>query len=173
MDDVSAAIEQALARLAETPRQIALLAGGVERGKLHSRPDEGSWSPNDILAHLRANAEVWGTSITRMMAEDHPTIRYASPRGWMTKSGYTGQEFAASLAAFGAQRAALLVALRRLAMADWARGATFTGTTRGREQTILSYAQRIADHEGQHLLQLEATISALQASRSEQADHEP
>jgi len=32
-----------------------------------------------------------------------------------------------------------------LKIEDWSRGATFTGTVRGREQTILSYAQRIAD----------------------------
>ena len=51
-------------------------------------------------------------------------------------------------------RSDLLQALKTLGGEAWSRGATFTGTTKGREQTIFSYAQRIVDHEKEHLEQL-------------------
>ncbi len=164
MEPIAQEVEQVLVLLAETPRRIAVLTGGIERIHLHKRSDAVSWSANEILAHLRANADIWGKSILRMIAEDHPTIRYVSPRGWMTKSGHSGQDFAANLRAFTAQRDELLGVLSKLAAEEWSRGATFTGTTRGREHTVLSYAQRIADHEAQHLPQLEAAACAVQTT---------
>ncbi len=43
-------------------------------------------------------------------------------------------------------------------MKDWLRGATFTGTTKGREQTVLSYAQRMVQHEIEHCEQIEKLL---------------
>lgn len=37
-------------------------------------------------------------------------------------------------------------------------GAAFSGTTLGREATVLDYARRIADHESGHLGQVQRTI---------------
>jgi hypothetical protein len=79
------------------------------------------------VAHLRACADVWGGSIDRMVAEEHPTIRYVSPRSWIRKTD-----------------------LSRLDTPGWSRRTTFTGITLGREATVLSYATRIADHEVLH-----------------------
>ena len=121
-----------------------------------SGPD--AWSAQEILAHLRACAALWGKSIDRMLAEDRPTIRYVSPRGWIRKTTWLQDNFTDSLRAFSSERARLLTTLSQLAPADWGRGATFTATTRGREATVLDYARRIADHEAVHLDQLRRTI---------------
>jgi DinB family protein len=110
------------------------------------------------VAHLRACAAVWGRSIERMLAEDHPTIRYVSPRGWIKKTDYRQQKFQDSLSAFGQDRVKLVKTLGELDAIGWSRGATFTGTTQGREATVLTYAKRIADHEAQHLGQLQRTL---------------
>lgn len=93
-----------------------------------------------------------------MLAEDHPTIRYVSPRGWIKKTDFLQQTFRESLKAFSQERAALLKTLGRLAGDEWSRGATFTGTTLGRNATVLSYATRIADHERKHLDQIRRTL---------------
>lgn len=53
--------------------------------------------------------------------------------------------------------------LRAQAIEGWSRGATFTGTVRGRESTVLAYAQRTADHEVQHIEQLARLIAVFQA----------
>src|SRR5262245_30553679 len=150
--------ESVLRLLATTPRRIASLSRGVEISKLHFRPHQDSWSASDILAHLRACADVWGKSIFEMLTRDHPRLRHISPRGWIRKTDYIELEFDVSLQAFTRQRRELLKALKDLAIEDWSRGATFTATTRGREQTVFDYALRIAEHENKHCDQIEAVL---------------
>ena len=144
--------------LSETPKQIARIARGLSHEQLHRKPEADAWSAQEIVAHLRACADVWGGSIDRMLAEDQPTIRYVSPRSWIGKTEYLQQSFRDSLRAFSQRRATLVETLSRLDAMGWSRGATFTATTLGREATVLSYAQRIADHEVRHLGQLHRTL---------------
>ena len=59
MEVTSTEIEQALKSLAETPHRLAPASSGLENAQLQTKPDETSWSANDILAHLRACADVW------------------------------------------------------------------------------------------------------------------
>jgi uncharacterized damage-inducible protein DinB len=158
MKVADAEIEQVLKLLRQTPRRIAAASNGLANPRLHFKPDENSWSANDILAHLRACADVWGKGITAMITQDHPTLRYVSPRTWIRKTNYLELEFEVSLQAFAQQRQELLKAMKALARKDWLRGATFTATTRGREQTIFSYARRIAEHENEHCQQIEASL---------------
>lgn len=145
--------------LSETPKQIARISRGRSDQQLHHKPAADAWSAQEIVAHLRACADVWGRSIDRMLAEDHPTIRYVSPRGWIRKTDYLQQSFGDTLRAFAQKRAALVGTLSKLGASGWARGATFTATALGREATVLSYATRITDHEVRHLDQLRRTVN--------------
>jgi uncharacterized damage-inducible protein DinB len=156
----AAGIDVLVSSLADTPRRLAALTHDVDDARLRRRPGEGVWSVNDVLAHLRACADVWGGSILLMIDRDHPTVRYVSPRTWISKTTYAEQAFHQSLRAFASQRDDLVRTLRALPRAHWSRGATFTGTTRGREQTILSYARRIVDHERAHCEQIAAMLTA-------------
>ena len=157
--DASASeIRAVLTLLSDTPKKIARIAQGLNEQQLHRQPDVDAWSAQEIVAHLRACAEVWGRSIDRMLTEDHPTIRYVSPRGWITKTDYLQQNFRETLRGFSEQRAGLVTRLRKLPSSGWTRCATFTGSTLGRDGTVLSYATRIADHEVRHLDQLRRTL---------------
>jgi hypothetical protein len=146
--------------LSETPTKITRIAQGLSQEQLRRQPEVDAWSAQEIVAHLRACAEVWGRSIDRMLAEDHPTIRYVSPRGWITKTDYLQQDFRETLRGFAEQRRVLVTTLRTLTPSGWTRGAIFTGTTSGRDGTVLSYATRIADHEVRHLDQLRRTVKS-------------
>jgi hypothetical protein len=154
----SAEIEALLRLLAETPRRIAWVSQDFGDDRLQVRADENAWSANDSLAHLRACADVWGKSIAAMITQDHPTLRYVSPRTWLKKTGYLELGFRQSLQTFAQQRNDLIKLLEPLAVADWSRGATFTGTTRGREATILGYVRRMTQHENEHCEQIEALL---------------
>ena len=158
--------ERVLRLLAATPRRIASLSRDVEISKLYFRAHPDSWSAHDILAHLRACADVWGKSIVEMITRDHPKLRYISPRSWIRKTDYLELEFRGSLKAFTDQRRELLRALQGLAIKDWSRSATFTATTKGREQTVFSYACRIAEHENKHCDQIEAVLKIASARNS-------
>ncbi len=61
MPTKSVTIEQVLALVAATPHRIAALTADLAPAQLHTTPNPGEWSANDVLAHLRACADVWGS----------------------------------------------------------------------------------------------------------------
>lgn len=161
MPSRSLTIEQVLAALAESPRHIGALSAGLVPAQLHAAPNHDEWSANDVLAHLRSCADVWGNCIAVIIAEDKPTIRAVNPRTWIEKTDYLKQEFQPSSHAFVTQRADLLTVLEPLARADWSRSATVTGAGKALERTVLSYAQWLADHERPHLKQIQRIVNAM------------
>ncbi len=156
---VESEIRRTLAALSGIPNQIALISRGCSDVQLLRTPAPDAWSARDIVAHLRACADVWGRSIMRMIAEEHPTIRYVSPRGWIKRTNYLTQDFRESLLAFTTARTDLVATLATVDEADWSRRATFTGTTLGRDATVMTYATRILEHELGHLDQLRRTLA--------------
>lgn len=147
-------IEKILTRLAEASERIAALTDRLEPARLRLQPAPDEWSANDVLAHLRACADVWGGSIATILAEDHPTIRVIDPRTWMQRTDYPALEFRPSLEAFARQRQELLATLEALPPDAWSRAATLTGAGRPIERTVQSFAQRLAVHERPHIKQI-------------------
>jgi hypothetical protein len=90
--------EQVLTALAATPERIAALAAGVPPAALHASPSDGEWSANGVLAHLRSCADVWGSCIEAMLAEDAPTLRAVNPTTWIKQTDYPEQQFQPSCA---------------------------------------------------------------------------
>ena len=147
-------VEQLLGVLAETPQRIAALTAGLAPARLRTAPAHGEWSANEVLAHMRACADVWGGCIGRMLAEDTPTLRAVNPRTWIRKTDYREQAFQPSLHAFATQRTDLLAVLEPLPPEGWSRAATVTGAGKVLERTVLSYAQWLARHEQPHIKQI-------------------
>jgi hypothetical protein len=133
-------VEQVLELLAETPRRLMMLTDGVDIWRLHARPEDNGWTANEVLAHLRACADVWGKSILAMLAKDHPHLRYVSPRTWIRKTDYVDQEYRRSLGDFMRQRDELMRSLRALTLDDWSRTATFAASGKERRQIVFAYA---------------------------------
>jgi hypothetical protein len=156
-------IEQVLTLLAEAPRRIAAATAGLESARLHAAPDEGEWSANEVLAHLRACSDVWGGSIVKMVRDDHPTLRAVSPRTYIHSTDYPDCEFGPSFEAYRRQRSELLSLLEGLSPEEWARGGTFTGAGRLLERTVLSEASAIAVHERPHVKQIERVVGMMRA----------
>src|SRR5688572_32537206 len=113
--------------LAETPPRLTAVTEGVPPALLRVSPGEGEWSATGVLAHMRSCADVWGSYIERILAEDRPTIRAMNPTTWIKQTDYPELEFHPSLQAFVTQRGELLAVLEQLAPADWHRKATITG----------------------------------------------
>jgi hypothetical protein len=154
-------IEQNLSMLAATPSHIADLTAGLPPAQLLSAPQPREWSARDVLAHLRACADMWGTYIAAILAEDRPTFKAVNPTSWITQTNYREQAFQPSLQAFTAQRAELLAMLRSLPPEAWSRMATVTGAGKPRERTVQTYAQWLANHERSHLKQIERIVATL------------
>ncbi|HEX3721923.1 MAG TPA: DinB family protein [Nitrolancea sp.] len=154
-------IEQVLTVLAETPVQIAARCSGLTPSQLRTPQVVGEWSANDVLAHLRSCADVWGDCIARILAEATPTLRAIDPRSWIKRTNYPDLEFQPSLDAFSTQRVDLLVVLERLTPSDWSRTATVTGAGSPLVRTVSSYARRLARHERSHVKQFSAIVKSM------------
>ncbi len=162
MPSRSLTIEQSLTILTETPLRISALTAGLAPTQLHATLGDGGWSANQLLAHLRACADVWGNCIEVIIAQDTPTIRAVNPTTWINSTDYLEQEFQPALHAFTTQRTALLALLEVLAPEDWSRAATVTGAGNVLERTVLFYAQWLARHERSHRKQLERIVNTIQ-----------
>jgi hypothetical protein len=159
--DKSLPTAQVLTMLAAAPPRIAALTAGRDPAQLRARPAAEEWSANEVLAHLRACADMWGNCIMAMIAEDRPTLRAVNPRTWIDKTDYLEQAFQPSLDAFTTQRAELLAVLEPLPPEGWARAATVTGAGKALERTVRFYAQWLATHERPHLKQIERIVNVL------------
>jgi hypothetical protein len=133
-------IEQVLTLFAAPPTRLEALSACVTTAQLHAPPKNDEWSANDVLAHLRACADVRGSCILAIIAEDMPTVRAVYPSTWIKPADYREQEFRPSLSAFTAQRTGLLAVLEPLSSKGWSRRATVTGAGKILERTVLFYA---------------------------------
>ncbi len=154
-------IKQVLTLLAEAPPRLASLTEGLTPAQLRATPNQGEWSANDVLAHMRSCADVWGNCIAEIIAQDHPTIRAVNPRTWIKSTDYPEPEFQPSLQAFANQRTALLAVLETLLPESWSRRATVTGAGKPIERTLHSFAGRLARHERPHIKQIERIVNTM------------
>lgn len=155
--------DQILAALASAPPHIAALTAGLEPAQLRTAPEPDAWSANDVLAHLRACADMWGNAIVAIIEQDAPTLRAVNPRTWIKQTDYPEQAFRPSLRAFTAQRAELVARLEPLTPAGWARTATVAGAGKALERTVQFYAEWLVNHERPHLKQIERIVDALRS----------
>lgn len=147
-------VEQHLKALEATLRRIKGLTQHVDEARLQFKADSKTWSANEILAHLRSCADVWGDSIVDMLAKENPKIPYRHPRQWIKKTNYLELPFRESFQAFTAQRKQLLKLLKKLSLEDWSR----TATIKGQEHTVFTQARRMALHEDIHCGEIEELL---------------
>lgn len=155
--------EQILALLRANPAAIAATTAGLDDAALALDPAPGEWSAITILAHLRACSDQWGGACVRIAAEHRPTFRAIGPRSWVRRTDYPALPFSTSFAAFQAQRESLLGLLDPLPPEGWLRSAVVTGAGAPMERTLTWYALGLADHERQHVRQIERLTAGLGA----------
>ncbi len=149
--------------MAEAPPRIGALTVELTPAQLRTVPSPDEWSANDVLAHLRACADVWGGSIVRTISEDQPAFPGVNPRVWVNRTNYPELDFGPSFRAYAAQRAELLAVLEPLPPEGWSRTATVTAWGQAYEHSVQYYAQRIARHERPHLRQIERIVNTVGA----------
>lgn len=153
--------EQILAVLAAAPQRIAAATAHLTPAQLRAAPTPGEWSANDVLAHLRSCADVWGGCMAAILVEDKPVLRAVNPRTWIESTDYLEREFGPSLAAYTLQRSELLAVLEPLALEDWSRTATVTGAGKTLTRSVQFYAQWLAKHERPHIKQITRIASTM------------
>jgi hypothetical protein len=153
-------VEQVLTLLAETPVRIAALTAGLTPAQLRRSPSPDEWSASDVLAHVRACADVWGGCMVAIATQDRPTLRAVNPLTWIKKTDYRELAFQRSLRAFARQRAELMPVLERLPRQGWSRTATVTGAGSVLVRDVLFYGRWMAGHERTHVKQIARIVGS-------------
>ncbi|MFQ5897091.1 MAG: DinB family protein [Candidatus Methylomirabilia bacterium] len=123
--------------LRATPDRVVDLARGLSPNQLARRPSEGEWK--------------------RMLFEEAAVFPSSASSRTGLGAEPTAHDFHAHLAAFRRVREETLAFLEALNDSDWRR----TGTTPIRGTlTIQAYAHYLAEHDLEHLAQLESTHAA-------------
>jgi hypothetical protein len=149
--------------LADTLARVEAVGRRLSAEQLVAAAEPGGWSPNEILWHMRATADVYGEHIARILEEDEPRWRHASPRARMKKTRYYELPFAESCAAFAQQRAELVALLGGIAPEAWQRVA-LVFVPYNKSEWRLTLHERVwglADHEEGHCRQMEGVAAAL------------
>ena len=71
--------DQILTRLAITPSRLAELTVGLSPAQLLAPHAPGEWSAREVLAHLRACADMWGKAIAVILSQDRVTFKAVNP----------------------------------------------------------------------------------------------
>lgn len=141
----------ALARLRQTPIEVAELLEGLSEAQLSHPPEAGGWAIRNILTHLRDAQGVLAFRVDLFMKEKHPILESKAVWTWATNEG---DRPPAALEIFGdyeASRTETLDVLEQAPLTAWWR------TGRHEEFGILTLRQQVsyfAAHEVTHLSQI-------------------
>lgn len=140
--------------LSDTPGQLTLLADKFNETRLYSSQSEKTWPFSEVLAHLRACADIWTFSIYAMLTEERPILPDVNERKWAKVKAYSSLPIMLSLQAFTFQREELLRALRVLPQDGWEHSAFILD----RDYTVFMRAQHMASHEQGHIEQIQELL---------------
>jgi hypothetical protein len=142
---------RALEALERTPLRLRALMDLVPRERWTERPEPGTWSPHEVLVHLRDAQGVLVQRVERILDEDDPSLDLAMVWTW-AEAGREHDTDAVMAAYLGARRE-VIARLRAVDAAAWWR------TARHREFGRLTLTEQVsyfAAHEPTHLRQVRA-----------------
>lgn len=150
----------ALAKLRQTPLEVAALLEGLSERDMTRQPQDAGWTIRHILAHLRDAQGVLEFRLDLFLKEEHPVLESKAVFEWATREAERPPTTLEIFADYQATRARLLTRLAELPLADWWR------TGHHQEFGTVTLGQQVsyfASHELTHLPQIEALRDQLAA----------
>ncbi len=148
-------ITQVLSQLASAPARFASALSRLEDADSVTSAQAGEWSPVEVLAHVRASHDIIGTRVYYILVRDNPALLAYNDGRWAEVARYASLPVIESLEAMRLRRNELVRALSDLADGDWERIGTHEVAG---PITVLQIAVQIADHDDEHIAQIEHSI---------------
>jgi uncharacterized damage-inducible protein DinB len=143
----------ALAALERTPQRLAALLRAIPQDRWRVQPEPQSWSPHEVLVHLRDAQGVLAHRVDRILDEDDPELHVAMV--WTWAHAGEGDDTEGVLRTYLDSRRAVLERLRAAPLEAWWR------TGRHQEFGPLTLTQQVsyfAAHEPTHLRQVRSAL---------------
>src|SRR5579875_1198004 len=148
-NDVSDLID----RLEASVRRLTWAMMDLDEDELTEAPEEGEWSPIEILAHVKACDDIMTGRIATILTHPQPApLANFDERAWAEIAGYTEAPVDQTLMALQRHRGEMVWQLRRLPADAWERAAQHE--TRGM-LTLYDLVRTFLEHEEEHIAQLE------------------
>lgn len=156
-------IQDLLERFRRGAELVAVVTTGAAGAELDFSPAPGKWSVRQIVCHLADSEMVGRDRISRVIAEDNPTIIGYDQDAWAEKLDYRTRKFSQALETFRRIRGENYELLKNQPAEAWAR----IGTHNQRGPVSLGDMLRIyAEHAEKHALQIRAARDAYKAARA-------
>jgi len=150
-------IPERLARLEQTPTDLARLVRARTDAELSRRPAPDAWSAKEVVCHLRdAEEHLSGWMRTVLANDDPPLLETATADRWAEERQYLRHHAGAAWQAFSQRRDETLELLRGLDAAAWRRAGRHT--RRGR-LTVDALVALMAWHDDNHLDQVARALA--------------
>ena len=144
-------------RLDSAPDRLLRLCASLSPEDATQRPAEGEWSVVEVIQHLvEGDRDTFLPRLYRMLAEERPLF------AGRNREGRDQADLQALLVVFESTRREVVKILRELDPAGWTREGV--SPSRG-PLTVEAYALAMADHDDEHLAQIDATITAVELSK--------
>ena len=144
---------QILSRLAAAPPRLSKLLRSFSPEAVRRSPRPGKWSAIEIACHLRDIDRIYAERVTKVAFSDRPSFWMMDNARVAEKLRYRDADPTAVLKEHRRRREDLLTLLRALPQSGWQR--TGLHPKRG-ELTLENLASVIAEHDENHLKQIEA-----------------
>lgn len=164
-----------VARLRGTPDEVARLLAGRDDRALSRRPDDRSWSPKEIVCHLRDVEELFLIRFQTILAVEEPPIltfgaapealvawgiggevgHPLDPDRWAEERQYARSDGFEALRAFQRRRREVVGLLDALSPRQWQRRGIHLA--RGRME-LSEWVASLAGHDDNHLGQLQRAV---------------
>ena len=148
--------QEMMAQMEKTPEEFFTLIRGKEDTLLSKRPDGKSWSPKEIICHLRDTDELFMSRFQAIITMDEPKFSPADADRWAEDRQYLRNDAPQALAALRKRRSEVLNFLWGLKPDQWERAGIHA--TRGRE-TLRDWFTLMANHELNHLEQMKRALA--------------
>jgi hypothetical protein len=142
-----------LSRLASAPPRLSKLLRSFSAEAVRRSPQPGKWSAIEVACHLRDIDRIYAERVTKVAFSDRPSFWMMDNARVSEKLRYRDADPTAVLKEHRRRREDLLSLLRALPQSAWQR--TGLHPKRG-ELTLEKLAAVIADHDENHLRQIEA-----------------
>jgi hypothetical protein len=144
-----------MSKLASAPDRFAASLSRLEDADSVTRSGSGEWSPVEIVAHVRASGDILESRIFFILARDSPPLIAYDERVWAEVTHYASLPVMELVQTMKSKRRELVHMLRGITPAGWDR--TGVHEVRG-PITLMDVARHIANHEDEHIAQIEQMV---------------
>lgn len=144
-----------LGELAAMPARLEQALKGLDEAALSTPPAPGTWSPLEVLVHLRASDDILSPRLYQILVRDAPPLAAFDERRWADVVGYAALPLRLLLTSYATRRAELVPMLRGLPATAWERAGEHEAHGR---VTLRQIVRHLVTHEAEHYTQIEATL---------------